>query len=318
MNDLLRLISKSLKPFGYHVKKYKAPNLLKIANLETKKNASNVKALRQKSGLLTTQKNTTLNEMVVFTRTCIRRDRNIDKRPRITGADTLENTLRCLLSLVKSINHALNQTSARSINLINLDDRSDSEALKKIEHVLSGLKCNFKIEQTTKTGQGASLHQQFLNGRLKNALTYFCEDDYLHEKNAIDVMWNFYQQVKNDHLTHCLIYPQEHNVLYSDYYPSYILKGKDRHWRSIRHATHTFLTHSDIVDKYWDYFENTKYVGIRKKRKKGSEAKTTNRLFKHIPGFSPIKPAAIHLQFEELIPPFYDWEALWDQNKTEI
>ena len=203
------------------------------------------------------------------------------------------------------------------INLVILDDRSDEAALHTIKTLLKTAKFNYKIQQTIETGQGASLHEQFTLGRELNAITYFVEDDFLHEEDGITSAWNFYRQIYNNFKTHSMIHPQEHCTLHSKYYPSYIIASPDRHWRTMRHATHTFLTHSHIVRDYWDYFENTKFVGIKKKRKLGSEAKTTNKVFNHIPGFSPLKPFAVHLQFEGLLPPHYDWKPLWDANKVK-
>ena len=312
MNDLLRLISNSLKPFGYHVRRYRAPNILKVANVETLDNQQNIKTPRLAASKGVSTQNADLDTMIVYVRTCIRLNRNIDPTPRVTGNDLEDNTLRCLRSLVHSINHA--HKTRPNIQLIALDDRSDEAPLANIKAVLNDLNCDWDIRQTTETGQGKSLHEQFSDSRAHNAIAYFCEDDYLHEEDAILTCWDFYKYIAEELKTHSLVYPQEHAVLYDDLYPSYLIKGPERAWRTMRHATHTFITHSHIVDKYWDYFENTKYVGIRKKRKKGSEARTTNKLFKHIPGFSPLKPAAVHLQFEETLPPFYDWEPLWEKS----
>ncbi len=316
MNEALRLISKSLKPFGYHVRKFKAPNLLKISNVETANNENNIAALRLATDKPYFTSDCNLNHMIVYMRTCIRANRNIDTTARITKVNLEENTLRCLRSLVTTIEHAQKHMSGKTIELVVLDDRSDEECLKNLEKVLAPLTCPYKIEQTKETGQGNSLHEQFKSSIDKNALVYFCEDDYLHEENALQVCWEFYEKIANHFSSHTFIYPQEHPVLYTDHYPSYLVLGKDRHWRTIRHATHTFITHSHVVRDFWDYFENTKYVGVRKKRKKGSEAKTTNKLFKHIPAFSPLKPASIHLQFEETVPPLYDWRPLWDKMKA--
>ncbi len=315
MNDALKLLSKSLKPFGYHIRKFKAPNLLKIHNASTNNNAQNIGAahLTMDTPYFTTDAN--LDHMIIYMRTCIRADRNIDTTARITKVNLEENTLRCLRSLVLSIEYALKNMNEKSIELIVMDDRSDPDCLANIEEVLKPLTCPYRIETTKETGQGKSLHQQFKDSKSENALAYFVEDDYLHEEDAIKTCWEFYEQITKDLETHCVIYPQEHPVLYDDHYPSYILLGRDRHWRTIRHATHTFITHSHVVRDFWDYFENTKYVGIRKKRKLGSEARTTNKLFKHMPAFSPMRPAAIHLQFEETVPPLYDWKPLWKKMK---
>jgi len=48
--------------------------------------------------------------------------------------------------------------------------------------------------QTQKPGTGRILAQQFSLAKSDDALYYFCEDDYLHEKCAIHEMWAFYRQ----------------------------------------------------------------------------------------------------------------------------
>lgn len=163
------------------------------------------------------------------------------------------------------------------------------------------------------------MHEHFSFAKDKEALIYFCEDDYLHEKSAISEMVRFYKKVYEQTGSHLLIHPQEHELIYSQYnYPSYILLGENRRWRTISHATHTFFTHSTVVKKYWDYFENTKYMGLKKSKVRhlGSEKKTTDQLFNHIPGFSPIPAIAIHLQTENCLPPFFDWRALWEKTSN--
>ncbi len=309
MNDLLKILSKSLQPFGYQVRKHQAPNILRIPALE--KSDPSLQSLHK--GFYPEDSN--LDALVVYLRTCIRTNRNIDATPRLTGVSLEENTLRCVGSLIVAMNNAHKEFPQKSIKLVALDDRSDPAAQDKLKSVLSKATFDWEMKQTNEAGQGKSLHQQFAEGRTQNALTYFVEDDYLHEPDAIIAAWNFYKSVADKLQTHSVLYPQEHETLYKDHYPSYLILGEDRHWRTMRHATHTFLTHGKVVDKFWDYFENTKYVGIKKKRKLGSEARTTNKLFKHIPGFSPLKPIASHLQFEHVMPPLYDWKPLWEANK---
>ena len=314
MNDALKLLSKSLKPFGYHIRKYKAPNILRIPALE-QENFTPSLSLPTIAGGGYLPADSNLDQMVIYVRTCIRENRNIDKSKRITGVTLEENTRRCLYSLLRSIDHAIKQQSDRKIKLICLDDHSDDKYREILKNIMSKASCEWEFLQTSETGQGPSLHEQFKMGSHENAIVYFCEDDYLHEIDAIDVCWNFYKKVAQKLETHCVLYPQEHAVLYSDHYPSYIVLGDDRQWRTMRHATHTFITHGQVVSKYWDYFENTKFVGDKKNRKKGSEAHTTNKLFEKIPGFSPMRPAAVHLQFQDTLPPLYDWKPLWEDNK---
>ncbi|MCK6417443.1 MAG: glycosyltransferase [Alphaproteobacteria bacterium] len=315
MNDALKILSRALRPFGYQIRRFQAPNLLRIPNLEDASNRSNVTIPRAMiandfggHGI----GDSALKSMVIFLRSCVRADRNINKRPRITGHDGAENARRCIQSLVRSVQHSLRNHPDLSLRVIALDDRSDPEFQKALQRILSALPCPWELRQTEISGQGASLYQQFSEARAHNALVYFCEDDYLHEPEAIAQLWTFYKESSTRIGTHMVLYPQEHAVLYADHYPSYLVLGADRHWRTMRHATHTFMTHGHVVRDNWKYFENTKFVGNRKKRRLGSEARTTNLLFKHIPGFSPLKPLAVHLQFEETLPPLYDWRPLWE------
>lgn len=309
MNDALKLLSNSLKPFGYHLRKYKAPNILHLPKCE--KDNPEIKTLRcAQSGQYWT-KDANLNEMIVFLRVCMRKDRNIDPKLRITGTNIEEATLRCINSLINAMKKA---REIGTVSLIILDDRSDEDGLRALRNLLGACDFNWRIDQTKQQGQGHSLYEQFDRAKSHNALLYFVEDDYLHEENGLKAAWQFYKQIADDFETHSLIYPQEHACIHDDLYPSYIIVSPDRHWRTMRHATHTFITHGHIVRDYWRYFKNTKFVGVRKKRKWGSEARTTNKLFNHIPGFSPLIPVAVHLQFECLLPPFYDWKPLWEEN----
>lgn len=312
MNDALKLLSRTLKPLGYHIRSFGAPNLLRIKNLENAANHENIVVPRKATQNAYAATHADLKSLAIYLRSCVRADRNINKRQRVTGPDGAENARRCILSLVRSIQYAQQHCPDLSIRLTALDDRSDPTFQNDIHEILQQLPCPWELRQTETTGQGASLHQQFTEARSMNTLVYFCEDDYLHETEAIAQLWKFYKDMALRLGTHMFLYPQEHAVLYADHYPSYLILGADRHWRTMRHATHTFLTHGHVVRDGWKYFENTKYVGIKKKRKLGSEARTTNLLFKHIPGFSPLKPLAVHLQFEETLPPLYDWRPLWD------
>lgn len=308
MNDLIKFISKSLEPFGYRVRPSKGLNLLKINNLEKNEDIFATRRAFDKASPNLPEGN--LDKLIIYLRTCMREKRNIDATPRLTGADLTEHSLRCIYSLLKSADAASTEIN---IEFRILDDRSDEGPLKKLKALLKNTKTPYSIQTTKEKGQGSSLHEQFSSGRNDDAIVYFCEDDYLHEIDGITKMIRFYRTIAQETVSHLILYPQEHNSLYSHHYPSYLVLGEDRHWRSVRHATHTFLTHGKIVEKYWKWFKNTKFVGIKKKRKKGSEARTTNNLFKYVPGFSPLKPCAVHLQFEELLPPYYDWRPLWDE-----
>ncbi|MBM3468502.1 MAG: hypothetical protein FJX71_03630 [Alphaproteobacteria bacterium] len=314
MNEILRIFKRAFKLIGYDLKKAGKFTLLPLhqqPDIHLQRVYEAFDWEKQKIGGAT-QSN--LNELVVIVRTCLRSNRNVDKRARFTGASTVETIYRCLRSTIRSINYAWQQKGGQGIKVNILDDHSDADYLKKINDLCKDIHCPWEIKTTREAGQGKSLYEQFEFAKSLDALCYFCEDDYLHEPSAIWEMWNFYDQVAKQTGRHLVLHPQECEFLYQTHYPSYILAGEKRHWRTMNHATHVLFTHSHVVKTFWTYFENTKHVGDRKKRQLGSESKTTNLLFKHIPGFCPIPAVAGHAQFELTLPPCFNWQKIWEEN----
>jgi hypothetical protein len=315
MNEFLRICKRTFKLFGYDLKKAGKFTLhpLKVQQDYHLKTVYDV--FDQSKSARKNKADANLNHLVIFIRTCLRSNRNVDKRPRFTGSTTAETVYRCLRSTIGSINHACEYAKKGKIEVIILDDHSDAKYLNKIKEIGKELQCSWKIQTTRETGQGQSLFEQFELAKSLNTLCYFCEDDYLHEPGAILEMWQFYNQIYHQtDGTHLVVHPQECEFLYHALYPSYIIAGEKRHWRTMNHATHVLFTHSHVVKSYWHYFENTKYVGDRRKRQLGAESKTTNLLFNHIPGFCPIPAVAGHAQFELTLPPCFDWKKIWNAN----
>lgn len=311
MNEFLRIFKRTFKLFGYDLKKAGKFTLQPLQNQPDKHLQTVYKTFDQDNQAVTGD----LDKLVVFIRTCLRTNRNVDTKPRFTGASTAETVYRCLRSTIRSINDAFHHEGDRNVEVIILDDHSDDLYLQKIKELCAHLQCPWKIQTTNEIGQGKSLHEQFELVKPLNNLCYFCEDDYLHQPSAIMEMWDFYRQMVEQTGNHVVLHPQECEFLYQTYYPSYIIAGEKRHWRTMNHATHVLFIHSDVVKSYWKYFENTKYVGDPKNRQLGAESKTTNLLFKHIPGFCPIPAVAGHAQFELTLPPCFDWQTIWEENK---
>jgi len=311
MNEFLRLLQRSLRPFGYDIRRRKAYNLCPYKGIEPVPALGAVmKAFDDGSER---GEAVHLDTLKIIYRTCLSHERNRKASERVTKASLVETVERCFLSLVASVNAALKEKDAPKIEVLILDDHSDADLMQRIKSLAERLHCSWKTKTTEGTGQGASLHQQFSLACGDDALYYFCEDDYLHEENAVYEMVAFYRQVFDTTKRHLIIHPQEHEALYNSFfYPSYVLLSPYRHWRSVSDATHILFMHGHVVRDYWEYFENTKFVGNKKKRKLGSERMTTNRLFDHLPCFVPIPALAGHLQSEHVLPPFFPWHALWE------
>jgi len=319
MNDFLRLLRSLLRRYGYDVKKYYEYNLLPLNNQASFNQIARLAEAAERDQHSDDAGDPELQRLNVCLRTCLRdRPGRAAQPPGPTGADREEIALRCLKSLIASINHALRGDHGLEITLTVFDDHSTVDAHAKIVESCEKASCAREVRTTREPGQGASLLEQFEFARENRGLFYFCEDDYLHEPSAIAEMHGFYRKVYHTCGTHLVIHPQEHEFLYTKaIYPAYLLLGEHRHWRTISHATHVLFTHADVVRKYWRYFENTRHVGDRSKRRLGSEAKTTNLLFDHLPGFAPIPALAAHMQTAGSLPPFFNWRALWEQNRPD-
>lgn len=308
MNEALRLLKKTLKPFGYDLKSVGNYTLMPPKHLHHDQLQTTYQAFDQPNQVNTSN----LQELTIFIRTCLRSNRNVDTTPRFTGVSLAETVYRCLSSTITAINCA--NIAPRACKVIVLDDHSDSHYIDILQKIFSKLTCPWELRTTQKTGQGWSLLEQFERAKALDSLCYFCEDDYLHLPSSISEMWDFYLDISNKTHGHMVLHPQEMEFLYNHYYPSYLLKGSTRHWRTMCHATHVLWTHSHVVQQYWPYFENVRFVGNRQKRHLGSEARTTNLLFNHIPGFCPLPGLAGHTQFDFTLPPFFDWQTIWQDN----
>ena len=311
MNEFLRLLRRGLKPFGYDVRSRRTYTLRPLANAEAYPGLIPVTNAfeRDQQPVATTD----LGTLTVWVRTCLSAGRLARREQPFTGVSFAEHLCRCLYSTVLSINDAVAANPGFSVKVMVLDDRSAPHARANLERLCRTLVCPWQIATTAEPGQGASLVEQFTRARSTAGLHYFIEDDYLHERGAVREMWAFYRQIYTATGSHLVLHPQETETLFHDaYYPSYLVLGASRRWRTMSHATHSLFVHGDMVDKYWSYFENTRHVGDPRQRRKGAEAQTTNRLFEHLPGFCPVPAVAVHLQAPATLPPFYDWRALWD------
>jgi hypothetical protein len=318
MNELMRLLDRAIGPFGYDVRMRQGLNLLTFKGIpptpELDRVRDNLNSLAP-----SLDPNPNLDSIEILYRLCLTDERIAKSSVRLEGLRLDEVVERCFVSLVRSIEFAIppdpEAAGAPKISLTILDDHSDADLLRRVTRHADTLRCPWTIVQTKTKGQGGSLYEQFEISRDRNALCYFVEDDYLHVPAAIFEMWKFYRQIYAASGAHCVIHPQEHESLYGrSHGPAYLVLSPYRHWRSASDATHCLFMHSEVVKTYWSYLENTKFVGSGVNRRLGSERRTTNRLFDHLPCFSPIPALAGHLQAENCLPPHFDWRALWDQN----
>ncbi|SDD83114.1 hypothetical protein [Rhodospira trueperi] len=318
MNELLRLLDRLVaRPQGHRIIRSGQLNLRPVTNLDRidmDGSLAAAKALFDRDDTGTQ----TPGALTVMLRTCLRGARRARINP--VADEPLETAvLACLGSLVASINHAAETAGLSEITVEVDDDRSDPDARVRIESVLDGLRVPWTLRTPEQTLAGPVMHAQFGRAAGVDRLVYFVEDDYLHAPEAIAAMVGFYRQVHAVTGGHLMLHPLEQRALYTRHYPSYLVLGEDRRWRTTRHMSHTLFTHGHVVRDHWDCFENTRYVGHKTKRlaHKGAERNTTNRVLHVLPGFCPIPALAAHFQAPDLLPPFFDWQPLYAANHPD-
>jgi len=226
-------------------------------------------------------------------------------RDRDLITDKKELILGCLRSLVNSTRNL--DWTLITTKFIIIDDHSDDDTLDQINKIVSWKfhHNDYKIISIDKTGNGESLKAcyEYANEHCDD-LIYFVEDDYLHHPNAIPYMVDFYNQDTYQSVLHPTDYPDRYNRAY----PSYIIRGRDCHWRTIKHTTCTFMITKGILVEHWDkYMGFTRYgldPGV-------TEDTTINKIYEDISCFSPLPSLALHLQYIETLSPFVDWKNWW-------
>lgn len=232
---------------------------------------------------------------------------------RIVNSSKSEIILRCLTSLVRSIERATGDSST-PVSLTVIDDHSEPECIRGIQKILNS--CSFKnsfISMET-TGNGASLKRCYEAARDEaESLIYFVEDDYLHAKTAIQDLLGAYQQISFFLKQDVVLFPCDYPNLYLRHYPSAIVLSESRYWRNVGHTTATiFLSRKTLIDHWERYMEMTHYVP-------GGEIcedNTINLVYQHVPCFSPMPTLAIHVADSGTISPFVDWTQWWNENEV--
>lgn len=266
-----------------------------------------------------------MEKIHVILRTCLNSllDKNIDRTHinyiRICGSDRSTMILKCLNSLITTINN-----SCHNISFTILDDHSDASFIKEVKKSLKQLKIKYKFVNLKQRGFNHSSYEQFKLAIEKDELIYVIEDDYLHEKNAIDQMYNAYHYFTERFKDNVLIFPFDCPYRYIDNReePTVLFNINKRYWRHVKYTTLSFFTHSSILKNNFEMYErmaleypnvcedntiNLKYKGLNPK-----ENET-------IIAFNPIPSLAYHIAYIQ--PPEIDsectnWKNLW--NKIEL
>lgn len=229
---------------------------------------------------------------------------------RYVGVPKSEVMLRCVNSLVTSINLA-----SADIRLWILDDHSDEETLKKLRIILEKCKYQTSFIGLEESGTQATAFKHFEGGKLYGReVVYFVEDDYLHTPSAIEEMIDAYELFTKNLGSEVALFPTDYPDRYrpEENYPTRIVYGPKRHWRTIMHSTNTCMMSKALLEKNWNLFET---LSLNYGTGKGiTEENTINAIWREQAVlFSPIPSLALHMQFEQHKDPYVNWQEWWEQ-----
>jgi len=216
----------------------------------------------------------------------------------------------CMSSLVDSIN----RVTDHNVRLIVLDDHSNEESIVDIKTILSKCATPTEFIPLDVTGNAESLAQVYaLVEQRASDLWYHVEDDYLHFPDAINDMIETVALFEDKTGKMIAINPHDDVWRYArQVYPSFILHGPFRHYRTVKHTTYTCLASRSIYDKYKNHFQDV--VKLTEARADWVEDKTINLVWNKddVMLFSPIPGLALHIMDESGMDPYIDVPKLWD------
>lgn len=219
--------------------------------------------------------------------------------------------LTCISSLVNSINHV----QGHEVELIVLDDHSDSESVENFKNILANCKFPTSFKSVVDgTGNSHTLKKVYdeVQANCKD-LWYHVEDDYLHVPEAIHDMIDTVDSFEP--LTGKLVAVNPHDDVWRykfEIYQGFLLHGPYRHYRTVKHTTGTCLASRKIFDQYKSHFYDlATMIG---NKTDWAENKSINLVWNkdNVVLVSPIPGLGFHIMDESGKDPYFDIDNLWN------
>jgi len=271
----------------------------------------------------------------IILRTCMSVNMLTQSKKRIFEKDKEEYTKRTLISLINSVHYAKDFFKDVKFKIHIIDHNSSKNQINDIKIILDKSNLNFEIlnlkfeeysnlienineeEKEVTDNQKSNMsniHQSLiLSKEVSEDLTYFVEDDYIHEKNSLAEMLFAYEKIASLTKKELIICPTDYPFLYNQNESTKIFLGNKKHWRQIDQTLCTFLTSKEIIDKYWDQI-----ISMCKFEHYPFE-KPLHNIYKKELCISPIPSLAVHFTNINSIyglSPNVDWKRLWDENSS--
>jgi hypothetical protein len=256
----------------------------------------------------------------VVLRTCEHTVVHPERGDRFIACDKTTLIKKCFISLLNSICYAKND----DIKLWILDDYSSESLLKYFDNICTDQNVNFEIVSLEESGYNYSALKQFEFCKDKGReWIYSVEDDYLHDKLAIEVLLKQAKNFQKNFGRNVALRPDDDVFTYSSNTtysksPCLLFLGYDRHWRTLYNTHNTFFTHVDVIKEYWELFASlAKFF----RKTTVSEDGTINTIWSNgtnkdgpVPLFSPIPSLAYHIS-QNNEPQFGNCRKIWNEIK---
>jgi len=246
-----------------------------------------------------------------------------------------EYTKRTLISITKSVNHAKNIFKNIKFKIYMIDHNSEKNQIDEMRNILKKSDISFEIqnlefkkfssqihsinEENKEVTQNqmsnmSNIHQSlFLSKQKSEDLTYFVEDDYIHETISLSEILYTYEKIASLTKQELIICPTDYPYLYTQSENTKIFLGENRHWRQIDQTLCTFLTSKKIVEKYWNELTNMC------KFEHYPFEKPLHNIYKKELCISPVPSLAVHFTNINSVyglSPNVDWKRLWEENEN--
>ena len=271
----------------------------------------------------------------IILRTCMSVNMLTQSKNRIFEKDKGQYTKRTLISLIKSVDCAKDIFKEVKFKIHVIDHNSSKKQINDIKTILERSNLSFEIinlkfeefsnlientneekKEVTNNQKSnmSNIHQSLvLSKEICEDLTYFVEDDYIHEKNSLTEMLFTYEKIASLTKKELIICPTDYPFLYSQSEGTRIFLGDKKHCRQVDQTLCTFLTSKEIIERYWDQitsmckFEHYPFE------------KPLHNIYKKELCISPIPSLALHFTNVNSIyglSPNVDWKRLWDENSN--
>ncbi len=276
-----------------------------------------------------------IKSLDVILRTCMSVNMLTQSKNRMFEKNKEEYTKRTLISLVNNINHAKKIFKNVNFKFYIIDHNSSNDQLKIIRNILDKSNINFEIMKlefekfskyinpinqenkkvtNNQMSNMSNIHQSLLLSKEKSEdLTYFVEDDYIHEKNCLSEILFAYERISSLIKKELVICPSDYPYLYTNDEDTKIYLGQNYHWRKVDQTLCTFLTSKKIIEKYWN-----ELISMCKVEHYPFE-KPLHSIYKKELCISPMPSLALHFTNVNSIyglSPNVNWKRLWEENEN--